>query len=193
MRRLLLIISLLFNTAFVFAQKPDSAIAKPAKTRNVDGTVMTSANDLVTNITLSPQLTTLSNAIKASALTDTLRSGSITFFAPVDKAFEKLAPGLIDSLILPAHQAKLTVLLKNHALPEKITSKDILRQIKAGNGQASFTTLSGGIITARINENRNIVLTDETGDQSIITRLDIEQSNGMLFIVNAVLLPKAKQ
>jgi len=174
------------------AQKPDSA-AVPVKTKTVDGTVMTSANNLVANIALSSELTTLSNAINVSGLADTLSSGTITFFAPVNKTFEKLAPGFIDTLTQPAHKAELIALVKNHALSGRFTSKDFERQIKAGNGQTGFTTLSGGVITARINENRNIVLTDENGNQSIVARLDIDQSNGMLFIVTAVLLPKAKE
>lgn len=193
MKTLWIIITLLINTIFAVAQKPDSAAARAVKTRNVDGVVMSSANDLVSNMILSPELSTLSNAIKSSGLTDTLKSGTITFFAPVNTAFAKLQAGMLDTLLLPGHQAELINLLKNHAVSGKISSKDIEREVKAGNGKASFTTLCGGTITASINENRNIVLTDENGNQSTVTRLDIEQSNGMLFIVNAVLLPKAKE
>jgi len=84
-------------------------------------------------------------------------------------------------------------LIKYHAIAGKVTSKDIERQIKSANGQTTFTTLSGRTLTAKINENRNIVLVDENGGQSIISRLDIQQSNGTLFVVTQVLLPKFTQ
>jgi len=193
MRKITFVALLLLNTASVFGQKADSLAAIKVKTKNVGGTVMTSTKDIVENISLSPEFTKLVSTIKAGDLTDSFKSGTITFFAPTNSAFDKLAPGLLDTLLLPTHKAALINLLNYHAVSGKITSKDIERQIKAGNGQATLTTISGGILTARINENRNIVLTDENGGQSIITRLDIEQSNGVLFIVNGVLLPKAKQ
>jgi len=192
MKKILLIACFFVNASFVFAQKADSTAAKSAKTRNVDGTIMSSANDIATNIALSPQLSVLSNAINVSGLADNLKSGTITFFAPANKAFEKLAPGVLDTLLLPVHKTELVNLINNHMITGKFTSKDILKLIKAGNGQASLTTVAGGTLTAKLNENRNIVLTDETGGQSTITRLDIEQRNGVLFIVDGVLLPKAK-
>jgi uncharacterized surface protein with fasciclin (FAS1) repeats len=193
MRKLTFIALLLLNVSFAFAQKADSTASAKVKTKNIDGTVMTSAKDIVDNISLSPEFTKLVGSLKAADLTDNFKSGTITFFAPTNAAFDKLAPGILDTLLLPAHKADLVNLLNYHAVSGKITSKDLERQIKAGNGQTTLTTISGGTLTARINENRNIVLTDENGGQSIITRLDIEQSNGMLFIVNAVLLPKTKQ
>lgn len=192
MKKLTFITLLLLNTAFVFAQKADSASVK-VKTKNVDGTIMTSGKDIIDNLSLSPEFTKLVSAIKAADLTDSFKSGTITFFAPTNSAFDKLAPGALDTLFLPGHKAELINLINYQALNGKITSKDLDKQIKAGNGQATLTNISGGILIARINENRNIMLTDENGGQSIITRLDIEQSNGTLFIVNGVLLPKAKQ
>lgn len=192
MKRLLTIL-LLFNVSLTFAQRADSAFAKNVKTKNVNGTIMSSSKDLIDNLSKSSEFTTLLNAINSAGLTDDLKTGTITFFAPANKAFDKLQPGVLDTLLLPAHKTDLVNLINYHAIQGKVTSKDIERQIKAGNGQATFTTLEGGTLTARINENRNIVLTDEMGGESIVTRLDIEQANGMLFIVNSVLLPKAKQ
>lgn len=193
MRKLLFIALLLLNTSIVFGQKADSSASVKVKTKNVNGTVMTSAKDIIENLSSSPEFTKLINAIKTADLTDNFKSGTISFFAPTNSAFDKLTPGMLDTLLLPAHKAELINLLNHHVVSGKITSKDLDLQIKAGNGQATLTTISGGTLTARINENRNIVLIDENGGQSVITRLDIEQSNGMLFIVNAVLLPKAKQ
>jgi len=155
---------------------------------------MSSAKDVVENISGSPELTILTKAINAAGIADNLKSsGAFTLFAPTNKAFDKLVPGQLDTLLLPSHKTDLTDLINYHIVSGSLSSKDIERQIKAGNGTATLTTLSGGIITAQINENRNIVLTDENGGQSIITRLDIPHISGTMFIINAVLLPKAKQ
>jgi len=191
MKRLILIL-LLFSGSFVFAQKADS-ITKLPKAKNIDGTLMSPAKNLVDNISSSPELSTLVKAIEAAGLADSLRAGTITLFAPANQAFDKLAPGTLDTLLKPEHRNELINLINNHLVRGRFTSKDIASRIRAGNGQAAFITFGGSTLTARINENRNIALTDENGDQGIITRLDIEQSNGMLFLINAVLQPKAKQ
>jgi uncharacterized surface protein with fasciclin (FAS1) repeats len=192
-KQAIFLILLLLNTAFVFAQKPDSTVSKPGKIKNVEGASMSSSNNIIVNISSASNFSVLSNAIRVAGLTDTFNSSNpITIFAPDNKAFEKLPVGKLDSLLLPAHKTELTNLLSYHALAGKITSKDIERQIKTGNGQASFTTLSGNILTARINENRNIVLTDESGTQSVVSVLDVQQSNGILFVIKSVLTPRSK-
>ncbi|MFI5162307.1 MAG: fasciclin domain-containing protein [Sphingobacteriales bacterium] len=200
MKKLTCIILIFLNVSFAFAQKTDTVKSNYIKTadptvamRNIDGIMMYSGNNLIENISLSPQFTILVNLIKAAGLTDSFKTGIVTFFAPTNGAFAKLAPGILDTLLLPAHKTDLINLLNHHAVSGNITSRDIERQIKAGNGQATFTSLSGELLIAQINENRNIVLTDENGEQTVITRLNIRQDNGMLFIVNTVLLPKAKQ
>ena len=181
------------STAFVFAQKSDSLVSKAGKIKNIEGASMSSSNNIIGNISSASNFSILANAIQVSGLTDTLNSSNqITFFAPDNKAFEKLPPGKLDTLLLPAHKTELTNLLSYHAIAGKITSKDIEREIKAGNGQATFTTLSGGILTALINENRNIVLTDESRAQSVIAVLDVQQSNGILFVIKTVLIPRTK-
>lgn len=190
MRKLAILTLLLFSASFVVAQKTDSA---KAFSRNVDGVTMSSSKDIIENLSESPEFTTLVKLIKAAGLEDNFKSGTITLLAPTNKAFDKLAPGTLDTLLLPARKTNLVNLLNYHVISGRITAKDIARQIKAGNGQATLTTLSGGTLTAHINENRNIVLTDENGGQSVITRFDIEQSNGLLHLVNAVLNPKASQ
>jgi uncharacterized surface protein with fasciclin (FAS1) repeats len=193
MKRLVLFLLLLSAASFAIAQKEDSAASKTVKTKNVDGTMMTSNADVITNLSASSQFTTLVKLVNAAGIADSLKTVTITFFAPTDKAFDKLPAGTIDTLLLPNHKADLMNLLNQHIVAGKLTSKDINRQIKAGSGQATLTTVSGSALTASINENRNILLTDENGDQAAIARLDIDQSNGMLFIINAVLLPKPKQ
>ena len=192
MKRLFTIL-LVLNVSLAFAQKADSVSAKAAKTKNVDGTLMSSSKNLIDNISASPEFSTLVKAINAAGLSENLKTNTITFFAPTNLAFDKLPKGTLDTLLLPTHKTDLINLINYHAVQGNVTSKDIERQIKAGNGQATFTTLAGGSLTARINENRNIVLTDDNGRQSIVTRLDIEQNNGILYIVDAVLQPKAKQ
>ncbi len=193
MKKLLLLLFILLNGSLTFAQNTDSTTNKPAKARNIDGVLMKPSNNIFVNISSAPNFSVLVNAIKTAAITDTF-SGSepITVFAPTNKAFEKLAPGQLDTLLLPAHKTELTNLLSYHAVAGRITSKDIERQIKAGNGQATLTTLSGGVLIAKINENRNIVLTDENEGQSVISAFDIAQSNGMLHIITAVLIPHSK-
>jgi uncharacterized surface protein with fasciclin (FAS1) repeats len=193
MKRLGLFLLLLSASSFAIAQKEDSAASKTVKTKNVDGTMMTSNANVITNLSASSQFTTLVKLVNAAGIADSLKTVTITFFAPTDKAFDKLPAGTIDTLLLPNHKADLMNLLNQHIVAGKLTSKDINRQIKAGSGQATLTTVSGSALTASINENRNILLTDENGDQAAIARLDIDQSNGMLFIINAVLLPKPKQ
>lgn len=154
---------------------------------------MSAASDIVANIKSSKDFTTLFKALDTAELTETFRSkGPLTIFAPDNGAFDKLPKGKLDSLFNPQNKLNLTNLLTYHALAGKISSKDIEKQIKAGNGQATFVTLAGSKLTARINENRNIVLTDESGGQSIVSIFDVEQSNGMLHVINAVLIPKNK-
>ena len=160
----------------------------------IGGALMRPSSNIVTNISASPGFSILANLIQAAGLIDTYtRNGPVTVFAPDNKAFEKLPTGQIDTLLLSAHKGELIKLLNYHVISGKLTAKDIERQIKAGNGQAILTTLSGNTLTARINENRNIVLTDENGRQSVVSLLDIQQSNGILHIISMVLMPKFTQ
>jgi uncharacterized surface protein with fasciclin (FAS1) repeats len=193
MKKLVSILLILINASFVFAQKSDSSINKPVRVRNITGVPMRASNTIMVNLSASSDFSLLTNAITTASLTGIFSGNTpITIFAPENRAFGKLEPGKLDTLMLPAHQAELASLINYHAVAGKITSKDLQRQIKAGNGQTSLTTLSGGKLTARINENRNIVLTDESGGQSVISRFDIQQSNGLLDVITAVLSPAAK-
>ena len=193
MRRIILVISLIMSVSFAMAQKTDSLPAAKVVTRNIDGTMMMSSKNIIDNLSQSPQFSTLIKLIKAADLTESFTGGTLTFFAPTNQAFEKLPTGMLDTLLLPTHKAGLVSLINYHAVSGRIMSKDMDRMIKSGSGQTTFTTLSGGILTARINENRNIVLTDENGGQSIIARLDILQSNGILHIITNVLPGKVGQ
>lgn len=189
MNKLFLFLFLVVNSSVVFAQKTDSATSKPGKARNVDGSLMSSSKTVQQNILASPNFSALASIIQGDT-TNSFSGNPITVFAPDNKAFSKLPAGTVDTLLLSTHKSDLLLLIKYHAIAGKVTSTDLQRQIKAGNGQATFTTLSGRTLTARINENRNIVLTDENGGQSILSRLDIQQSNGVLHVITQVLLPK---
>ncbi len=186
-------LSLFAQTSVVVNPVNDTVKAKWGKIKIVDGTKMTSSNDIIENITQSKEYTTLVAAIEDAGLTDTFKSkGPITVFAPTNQAFDKLPAGELDSLLKPSHKLDLSYLLTYHAIAGRLTARDIARKINSNNGEATFTTIAGSKITAKIDSNRNIVLIDENGGESIISKFDIQQSNGMLHVVNSVLVPKTK-
>jgi uncharacterized surface protein with fasciclin (FAS1) repeats len=200
MKKLVALMLILLNGSILFAQKLkeptiviDSVKNKLGKTKIVDGTPMLSSNDIIENITLSKKYSILLKAIDNAGLTETFKSkGPITIFAPDDQAFAKLTPGKLDSLLQPGRKDDLSYLLTYHAIAGRITAREISRKINSSNGIAVFTTIAGSRLTAKIDSNRNIVLIDENGGKSVISRFDIPQSNGMLHVVNAVLVPKIK-
>jgi uncharacterized surface protein with fasciclin (FAS1) repeats len=200
MKKWVVLVLLILNSAIVFSQKLsgqttviDSVKSKLGKTKIVEGAPMLSSNDIVENITLSKNYSILLKAIDDAGLTETFKSkGPITIFAPDNQAFGKLTPGRLDSLLLPGHKDDLSYLLTYHAIAGRLTAKEISRKINSSNGLAVFTTIAGSRLTAKIDSNRNIVLIDENGGLSVISRFDIPQSNGMLHAVNAVLVPKVK-
>ncbi len=191
---------LLMNGTLLFAQNApannainDTVKAKWGKVKIVDGTAMISSNDVIENITQSKEYSVLVTAIEDAGLTDTFKSkGPITVFAPTNQAFNKLPAGQLDTLLKPSHKLDLSYLLTYHAVAGRLSAKDIQRKINSSNGQATLITLAGSKLLARIDENRNIVLVDENGGQCVISKFDIQQSNGMLHVVNAVLVPKVK-
>jgi len=195
-----MLVLLIANGSLIFAQTAamvnpvnDSVRAKWGRVKIVDGTKMISSNDVIENITLSKEYSTLVSIIEDAGLTETFKSkGPITVFAPTNKAFEKLPAGELDTLLKANHKLDLNYLLTYHAIAGRLTVRDIARKINSGNGQATFTTIAGSKLTARIDDNRNIILIDENGGESIISKFDIEQRNGILHIVTSVLVPKPK-
>ena len=174
-------------------QVKDTVKANWGKVKIVDGAEITSSNDIIENITQSKEYTTLVSVIEDAGLTETFKSkGPITVFAPTNQAFDKLPAGELDTLMKPNHKLDLSYLLTYHAIAGRLTAHDIARKINANNGEAVFTTIAGSKLTAKIDENRNIVLVDENGNESIISKFDIPQSNGILHIVTAVLVPKPR-
>lgn len=164
---------------------------KMEKTGNpmVGGAAMYKTKDIVDNAVNSKDHTTLVAAVKAAGLVDTLKSkGPFTVFAPTNAAFDKLPAGTVNTLVMPENKATLTKILTYHVVAGNIDSKAIAKAIKKGKGKATFKTVSGGTLTASMNGNR-LVLTDEKGGTSTVTIADVKQSNGVIHVVDTVLMP----
>jgi uncharacterized surface protein with fasciclin (FAS1) repeats len=199
MRKTAFLLIFLFSNTVLLAQtiKTDSSIqsqkAAQLTLTKSEGALMLSTNDIITNISRSPDLSEFKKEIGAAGLEETFKSqGPITIFAPANQAFNLLSTGKKDSLQKADYKYQLIALITYHAMPGILTAKDISRAITANNGAAVFTTLAGNKLTARLDNNRNIVLIDENGGQSVINKFDLPQSNGLIHIINAVLVPKFK-
>jgi uncharacterized surface protein with fasciclin (FAS1) repeats len=155
----------------------------------VGGAAMAPAKNIVQNASAAPNLTTLVAAVKAAGLVDTLMSaGPFTVFAPTNTAFEKLPDGTVATLVKPENKATLTKILTYHVVAGKLTAKDVMKAIKMGGGTATLTTVAGEKLTARLSGN-SIVITDAKGGQSAVTTADVMQSNGVVHVIDSVLLP----
>jgi uncharacterized surface protein with fasciclin (FAS1) repeats len=155
----------------------------------VGGAPMLRTMDIVDNAVNSADHTTLVAAVKAAGLVETLKSkGPFTVFAPTNAAFDKLPSGTVGTLVKSENKETLTKILTYHVLAGKFDSKAIAKKIKAGNGTARFTTVSGDKLTARMNGN-SLVLTDEKGGTSTVSIANVYQSNGVIHVVDSVLLP----
>jgi uncharacterized surface protein with fasciclin (FAS1) repeats len=155
----------------------------------VGGAPMLRSRDIIDNAVNSADHTTLVAAVKAVGLVDTLKSaGPFTVFAPTNEAFDKLPAGTVETLLKPENKATLTKILTYHVLAGKFDSKAIAKQIKAGGGKAQFKTVSGGTLWAWMEGNK-LVLRDEKGGTSTVTIADVYQSNGVIHVVDSVLLP----
>jgi uncharacterized surface protein with fasciclin (FAS1) repeats len=155
----------------------------------VGGAAMFRTKDIVDNAVNSADHTTLVAAVKAAGLVDTLKgSGPFTVFAPTNAAFEKLPAGTVDSLIQPANKATLTKILTYHVVAGQMDSEAIAKAIKKGKGKARLKTVSGGWLTAWMSGGE-LVLQDEKGGKSTVTIADVRQSNGVIHVVDTVLIP----
>lgn len=161
------------------------------ETVNVGGEAMYPKKNIVENAVNSKDHTTLVAAVKAAGLVETLQTaGPFTVFAPVNDAFENLPEGTVETLLKPENKATLTKVLTYHVVAGKMDFAAIQKAIKAGNGKAVLTTVSGGTLTATMNGAHNITLTDENGNTANISVYDVYQSNGVIHVVDSVLLPK---
>ena len=156
----------------------------------VGGAAMYSTKDIVDNAVNSKDHTTLVAAVKAAGLVETLKSaGPFTVFAPTNAAFDKLPAGTVDNLVKPENKATLTTILTYHVVAGKMDSKAIAKAIKAGGGKAELTTVEGGKLWAWM-EGKKLVLKDEKGGMSTVTIADVNQKNGVIHVVDTVLMPK---
>lgn len=156
----------------------------------VGGAAMYSTKDIVDNAVNSKDHTTLVAAVKAAGLVETLKSaGPFTVFAPTNEAFDKLPKGTVETLVKPENKATLTKILTYHVVAGKMGSKEIAAAIKAGKGKAELTTVEGGKLWAWM-EGKKLVLKDEKGGMSTVTIADVWQKNGVIHVVDTVLMPK---
>ncbi|MDI1256645.1 MAG: fasciclin domain-containing protein [Flavobacterium sp.] len=160
------------------------------KTVMVGGAAMYPSKNIVENAVNSKDHTTLVAAVKAADLVETLQSkGPFTVFAPTNAAFDKLPKGTIETVLKPENKALLQGILTYHVVSGKLNAADIAKAIKAGNGKAVLTTVQGGKLTATM-DGKKLVLTDEKGGKSTVTIADVNQSNGVIHVVDTVLMHK---
>ena len=157
----------------------------------VGGEMMYPKKDIIDNAVNSKDHTTLVAAVKAAGLVETLKSkGPFTVFAPVNSAFNNLPAGTVESLLKPENKAKLTNVLTYHVVSGRWDADALMKMIKAGKGKASIKTVSGGTLWASMNGKHNVVLTDENGRMANISTYDVYQSNGVIHVIDQVVLPK---
>ena len=165
----------------------------PAATENpaVGGAAMDATKDIVTNASAAPNLSTLVAAVKAADLVGTLQgAGPFTVFAPTDDAFAKLPAGTVDGLLKPEKKADLAGLLTYHVVAGNVDAAALAQQIEAGGGSATLTTVQGATLTAKSDGMGGITLTDGKGGTAKVTTADVRQSNGVVHVIDSVLMPK---
>lgn len=186
------------------AQKPDTATtagapmtqsAAPAETMAADPMPAAmpadtmAANDIIDTASQSPDHSTLVAAVKAAGLVDTLKgAGPFTVFAPTNAAFDALPAGTVDTLLKPESKADLAGILTYHVVSGAVDAAALKAQIAAGNGKAELTTVNGAKITAEAADG-GVKLTDTKGNTAMVTTADLMQSNGIIHVIDAVLMP----
>ena len=155
----------------------------------VGGAAMYKTKNIVENAMESPVHTTLVKAVVAAGLVDTLKGkGPFTVFAPTDDAFNKVGAGTLTFVMQPENKATLTKILTYHVVAGRMDSKAIAKAIKKGKGRATFKTVSGGTLTAMMHGN-GVMLTDEKGGTAMVTTADVYQSNGVIHVIDTVVMP----
>lgn len=155
----------------------------------VGGAAMYKTKDIIDNAMNSADHTTLVAAVKAAGLVETLKGkGPFTVFAPTNSAFDALPAGTVDMLLKPENKAMLTKILTYHVVAGKFDAASIVKAIKKGNGMATFTTVAGGKLMAKLDGDK-VVLVDEKGGMSNVTIADVKQSNGVIHVIDAIVMP----
>jgi uncharacterized surface protein with fasciclin (FAS1) repeats len=180
-------IALTALAAITFTVSAANVLAQ--KDPDVGGAAMFPAKNIVENAVNSPDHTTLVAAVKAAGLVDTLEgAGPFTVFAPTNEAFDKLPAGTVDTLLKPENKDELVKILTYHVVAGKVSSHELVRIIKKGGGKAELKTVSGGTLTATLQDGK-VMLTDEKGGMATVTIADVYQSNGVIHVIDSVLLP----
>ena len=178
------------SVAPVSAQDKMKSEMSGEKTVMVGGAAMFPSKNIVQNAVNSKDHTTLVAAVKAAGLVDTLESkGPFTVFAPTNAAFAALPAGTVDTLLKPENKAALTKVLTYHVVAGKMDAAALMKAIDAGGGKATLTAVSGGTLTAT-KSGGSIMVGDESGGMAHVTIPDVVQSNGVIHVVDKVLLPK---
>ncbi|GGH32489.1 fasciclin domain-containing protein [Dyadobacter endophyticus] len=173
--------TLLFIGTYSFAQE---------KSVTVGGAPMYPSKNIIENAVNSKDHTTLVAAVKAAGLVETLSGpGPFTVFAPTNMAFDKLPKGTVDMLVKPENKEMLTGILTYHVVAGNMSAADLMKAIKDGDGKAMLKTVGGGELTA-MQKGKKIVLTDAKGNKAMVTIADVFQSNGVIHVIDTVLMPK---
>ena len=164
--------------------------AQPENTVMVGGAPMFPSKNIIENAVNSKDHTTLVAAVKAAGLVDTLQSaGPFTVFAPVNSAFAKLPAGTVDTLLKPENKGTLTTVLTYHVVPGRLTAANLMKAVSDGGGQAKLKTVAGGEIVIKQPSAGKLSITDAKGNTSTVTIGDVLQSNGVIHVIDTVLLP----
>jgi uncharacterized surface protein with fasciclin (FAS1) repeats len=159
------------------------------KTTTVGGAPMYPSKNIVENAVNSKDHTTLVAAVKAAGLVETLQGkGPFTVFAPTNAAFTKLPAGTVDTLLKPENKGQLTGVLTYHVVAGKMTAQDLVAKVKEGGGKATLKTVQGATLTVMPSGN-TLTITDQKGGKSTVSIADVMQSNGVIHVVDTVLLP----
>ncbi|AEI51417.1 fasciclin domain-containing protein [Runella slithyformis] len=178
MKKIVIVAAFLVNVSF--AQE---------KTVEVGGAPMYPSKNIIENAVNSKDHTTLVAAVKAADLVETLQgAGPFTVFAPANEAFDKLPKGTVETLVKPENKKTLTSILTYHVVAGKMDSKTMAEAIKAGGGTAAFKTVQGGTLKAMMKDGQ-LVLTDEKGGMAAVTIKDVYQSNGVIHVIDSVVMP----
>lgn len=175
--------------ASVQGSTPTAMMGANAAPKTVGGAPMYPAKDIIDNAVNSRDHTTLVAAVKAAGLVDTLKgAGPFTVFAPTNMAFSALPAGTVDTLLKPENKGTLTSVLTYHVVPGRVDAAALAMQIQAGGGKAMLKTASGGTLTASM-RGKDVVIMDAKGNAAVVTTADVYQSNGVIHVVDKVLLP----
>jgi uncharacterized surface protein with fasciclin (FAS1) repeats len=177
--------------AFTAAAAPAPVLADMSeKTVTVGGAPMYPSKNIVQNAVNSKDHTTLVAAVKAAGLVSTLEgAGPFTVFAPTNAAFAKLPAGTVDTLLKPENKATLTKVLTYHVVPGRMTAVSLMKAVKDGEGEAHLKTVAGEDLTVKQAGPGKLTVTDAKGDVANVTIADVLQSNGVIHVVDTVLLP----